>query len=532
MGESFTFRNASVALPRLMEYVLGGEEVGSRGGERTLEQRMVQITLTNPREREMFHPLRKANLAAQIAETMWVLAGRNDIKFLSHYLPRAEDFSDDGEKWRGGYGPRLRHWTREPEGSLDQLAFVVNELRGNPLSRRAVMMIYDPALDSGVATKDTPCNNWIHFLSRNGQLDAHVVIRSNDLMWGWSGINAFEWSVVLEIVAAMVGVAVGQLTFSISSLHLYDRHWKRASEISKVQDIKTPIPRGRAFSGSIEDAQYWRRVQPGALDGWLHFWFEIERNLREHPDALENNLKLVETLDNPLFRDWLRVIGYWWSGDERWFLGMSPSLRYAVEKSPGRPSLSSLSVGPVELSPFSRFVSELHAAKHAAYGGSWKKRGELLSILPNIARKVDRLAGGKDTPDESRADTAIDLLVYLIKYRIWLVGEDVLPAISLPVLDPDELKGEVNLVTRYLAFLDGAPVKAGSETGQVPEIVRLFDEYADLIQRKGKSTKGDNVDEYVDTLIGKANIVARVLWQRREDWKKGNEKRSWKGYGE
>ena len=67
----------------------------------------VNFTLENPLEREVNVPPRRASLPAQIAETLWVLSGRNDVEFISHYLPRAKDFSDDGVVWRAGYGPRL-----------------------------------------------------------------------------------------------------------------------------------------------------------------------------------------------------------------------------------------------------------------------------------------------------------------------------------------------------------------------------------------------------------------------------------------
>jgi hypothetical protein len=71
-----------------------------------------------------------------------------------------------------------------------------------------------------------------------------------------------------------------------------------------------------------------------------------------------------------------------------------------------------------------RLVVHMHTAKDAAYGDSWKKRGELVSILANVARKVDRLEQYRRRSirlaDESVLDTAIDLFVYLVKYRLYL----------------------------------------------------------------------------------------------------------------
>lgn len=73
-------------------------------------------------------------------------------------------------------------------------------------------------------------------------------------------------------------------------------------------------------------------------------------------------------------------------------------------------------------------IKRLHAEKDAAYSNAWKRRGELISIIANIARKVDRLeqvaAGGPITRDESLVDTAIDLLVYGLKYQTYLADTD------------------------------------------------------------------------------------------------------------
>jgi len=73
-------------------------------------------------------------------------------------------------------------------------------------------------------------------------------------------------------------------------------------------------------------------------------------------------------------------------------------------------------------------VANLHREKDTAYGNSWKKRGELISIMANIARKVDRLEsvlnGAQATRDESLIDTAVDLLVYGLKYLTFLADQD------------------------------------------------------------------------------------------------------------
>lgn len=73
-------------------------------------------------------------------------------------------------------------------------------------------------------------------------------------------------------------------------------------------------------------------------------------------------------------------------------------------------------------------VCRLHREKDAAYRNAWKKRGEVLSVLANITRKVDRLEyvldGALPTRDESLLDTAVDLFVYALKYQTYLADLD------------------------------------------------------------------------------------------------------------
>jgi hypothetical protein len=72
-------------------------------------------------------------------------------------------------------------------------------------------------------------------------------------------------------------------------------------------------------------------------------------------------------------------------------------------------------------------LARLHRSKTVGYGNAWRKRGELMSIFPNLARKYDRLVVAVDegvtAKDERLADTAGDLCVYAGKYLTWLAEQ-------------------------------------------------------------------------------------------------------------
>lgn len=480
MNRRFSFFNVNDALPELSRQLMNeGDEVGSRLGERTMELTHVGIRLDKPWQREIVHPDRKANVAAQIAETMWVLSGRNDIGWLSSYLPRAGDFSDDGRTWRSGYGPRLRDYA-----GVDQLARVVELLRTSPGTRQAVLSIWDPQVD-GTPGKDTACNDLLQFLSRKGELDLHVYIRSNDLIWGWSGINAFEWSALQEIVAGLTGLMVGELHFTIGSLHVYDRHWAKAHALAD-----RPMEQSFSSDSPRFDSPYTLT----RVDQLSSLWFDLERLIREGwPIGSQ-----VDNFPEPMLRSWLRVLQWYWSGDEA-FLNPLRGTRLHHAAAVGVKPAGMPQEEPVESvqaafasgeklvtskPDFLDHVNALHAEKHAAYGDSWKRRGEL-GILSNIARKVDRLGSGLDTADETQLDTAIDLLVYLAKYRCWLSGS---------LGDPQDVRAEL--------------AKVPDKTSGPDPLDNLPDDFDFLCTLKAREQK-INV---VDTMLVNALALARSRW--------------------
>jgi hypothetical protein len=76
---------------------------------------------------------------------------------------------------------------------------------------------------------------------------------------------------------------------------------------------------------------------------------------------------------------------------------------------------------------WSEYLVELHREKDLAYGDAWCRRGESVGIFTNIARKYDRWARIIGNPiafskgPESLDDTLADLMIYSVKYAMWLI---------------------------------------------------------------------------------------------------------------
>jgi thymidylate synthase len=109
----------------------------------------------------------------------------------------------------------------------NQFHRVENELRANPESRRAVMIYNRPSMHEDYdkdGMSDFMCTNAVQYMIRDGLLEAHVQMRSNDVVFGYK--NDYAWQKhVLEILADKLKVLSGEIYWNVGSLHVYERHF-------------------------------------------------------------------------------------------------------------------------------------------------------------------------------------------------------------------------------------------------------------------------------------------------------------------
>lgn len=198
--------------------VLGhsGVESESRNGRVLMLNEPVATTYERPWCRVLFSPLRNANPFFHFMESLWMLAGRDDVEFVARFNKGMTQYSDDGATLHGAYGQRWRS-----QFGFDQLTEVIAELKTDPLSRRAVLAMWSPELDLNQQGKDFPCNTHVYFDRRDGKLNMTVCNRSNDIWWGAYGANAVHMSYLQEYVALALGASIGRYTQMSNNYHLY-----------------------------------------------------------------------------------------------------------------------------------------------------------------------------------------------------------------------------------------------------------------------------------------------------------------------
>lgn len=192
------------------------EEQPSRNGPVLVVPEPVMTVYAKPTERVLWDPRRDANHIFHLVEAMWMFAGRNDVESLLPFNSNYKNYAEPDGIVHGAYGHRWRkHF------GPDQIMRVIEELRRDPNSRRAVLAMWDPYASDMDAWRDTPCNTHVYFGVRNGQLDMTVCCRSNDLLWGCYGANVVHFSFLQELIALELGLAIGVYRQFSNNFHVY-----------------------------------------------------------------------------------------------------------------------------------------------------------------------------------------------------------------------------------------------------------------------------------------------------------------------
>ena len=166
------------------------------------------------------------NPLENIVETNWRNWKSNYAEFeWQWYLsenPNAEEISKKAKIWKNcmdedgnvnsNYGWQ---WSRG-----NQLGYVIDELKRNRESRRASISIYD-AKDRHNFDNDTPCTYAINFFIVKNKLNMSVMMRSNDLWYGFCN-DQYCFSKLQEMISKELKTEVGSYYHFVNNMHIYN----------------------------------------------------------------------------------------------------------------------------------------------------------------------------------------------------------------------------------------------------------------------------------------------------------------------
>ncbi|MEK6287791.1 MAG: thymidylate synthase [Acidobacteriota bacterium] len=207
-----------------------GTDQSSRAGD-TRELLHSAMSISNPIQRWVISRVPAINPAFAIAETIWIMTGRNDSAFLNYFNRRLPEYAGHGDTYHGAYGYRLRH-----HFGIDQIERAYQALNSKPHTRQVTLQIWDSRIDlpsptGQEASPDIPCNVASILKVRRGRLEWMQILRSNDLYRGLP-YNIVQFTTLQEILAGWLGIGVGEYNQISNSLHVYARDLPRIEKAS------------------------------------------------------------------------------------------------------------------------------------------------------------------------------------------------------------------------------------------------------------------------------------------------------------
>ncbi len=179
---------------------------------------------------------KKLHLRSIIHELLWFLAGDSNLRYLHDNKVTIWDEWADADGDLGPiYGSQWRSWPTPGNGSIDQIAALIEGLRSNPDSRRHIVSAWNVADLDQMALP--PCHCLFQFWVADGGLSCQLYQRSADVFLGVP-FNIASYAMLTMMVAQVCGLQAREFVHTFGDVHLYLNHIEQA----KTQLARQPRP--------------------------------------------------------------------------------------------------------------------------------------------------------------------------------------------------------------------------------------------------------------------------------------------------
>ena len=110
---------------------------------------------------------------------------------------------------------------------VDQIEWLINEIRTNPDSRRLILSAWNPNQIDKMALP--PCHTMAQFYVRDGKLSCQMYQRSADLFLGVP-FNIASYALLTHIIAKITDLEVQDFVHTVGDMHIYTTHYEAVKE--------------------------------------------------------------------------------------------------------------------------------------------------------------------------------------------------------------------------------------------------------------------------------------------------------------
>jgi thymidylate synthase len=190
---------------------------------------------------------KKVHLKSIIHELLWFISGDTNIKYLvengvriwnnwpyeiykkskdyqgesmDEYVEKIKNDAEFASKY-GDLGPVYGAQWRNFNG-VDQIKYILDELKNNPNSRRMILSAWNPSEIHSMALP--PCHTLIQFYVADNKLSLQLYQRSADIFLGVP-FNIASYALLLMMVAQVTGYELGEFVHTLGDAHIYQNHF-------------------------------------------------------------------------------------------------------------------------------------------------------------------------------------------------------------------------------------------------------------------------------------------------------------------
>jgi thymidylate synthase len=186
-------------------------------------------------------------------ELLWFLRGDSNVAWLrEHDVTIWDEWADADGELGPVYGVQWRAWPTPDGRHIDQISALLDQLRSNPDSRRLIVSAWNVGELEKMALP--PCHALFQFYVADGALSCQLYQRSADLFLGVP-FNVAGYALLTHMIAAQVGLDVGDFVWTGGDCHIYDNHLQQVR--TQLSREPYPFPRlGLRPAPSLFDYDY------------------------------------------------------------------------------------------------------------------------------------------------------------------------------------------------------------------------------------------------------------------------------------
>ena len=215
---------------------------------------------------------KKLHMKSIIYELLWFLKGDTNVRYLQEHGVRIwNEWADENGELGPVYGHQWRSWPDYDGGVIDQIEYVLNQIRTNPNSRRMIVSAWNVAEVNKMALP--PCHTLFQFYVVNGKLSLQLYQRSADTFLGVP-FNIASYALLCMMMAQVTGLEPGECIHTTGDTHLYLNHLEQARLQLSREPRPLPTMKLNPDVKSLYDFQYEDFVLEN-YDPWPHIKADV-----------------------------------------------------------------------------------------------------------------------------------------------------------------------------------------------------------------------------------------------------------------